>query len=443
MSVRTRLTLWNVGILTLVLLVMGGLLRLRVQAQWERALDAELQRRTRILPRRMPPLSMRPRMRPPMPKIPIFDPAGRSLSGDLTAPDLVALRQALKDGQDRFTDRGVERVLSHPFTLDDGTRLVFQTSESKEPMQRELATLTRELLLLLPIGVLAAALGGLFLTARALQPVRAMTEAANRIEAADLAQRLPVSGKDEFARLTETLNKMLGRLEAAFERQRRFVADASHELKTPLTIVTGAAQLGLTDEAASPQAHKLFVRIDEAAGRMGRLVGGLLELAKGASETAPLPMSPILLQTLFQEVADEAALLHPTGPPVRLSISASMALGNEDALRRLMLNLTDNALRHTPPTGSLLLGAEKEGGKVRLYVCDSGSGIAEEVLPRLGEPFYRPDAARARRDGGTGLGLAICMQLAARHGSALEIRSAPGEGTEVWFYLPVADHGVK
>lgn len=444
MSVRTRLTLWNVGILTLLLLGMGLILRVRVMAQWERALDAELMRRTHWIPPKEHFKPFKPSEKDASAKVPFFYPDGRPIVGDMVPVDPEAIPQALKTRQDIFSTRGVDRVLTHPGEFSDGTGFAFQTSESMTPMLRDVASLTRELLLLLPLGILAAGVGGLFLTARALHPVRAIAEATNSMDATDLSRRLPESGKDEFAQLTQTLNKMLGRLEDAFTRQRRFVADASHELKTPLTIVSGAAQLGLTDDSASPAARQLFGRINDASERMGKLVGGLLELARGNGESGTAHFGPVPLEPLLCAAAEEARLLHPHGASVELQVEPeAMALGDAEALLRLLLNLLDNALRHTPGIGSVVAGAEPIDDEYRLFVRDTGPGIAADVLPRLGEPFYRPDAARTRQDGGSGLGLAICKQIAERHGSTLVIESKPGEGTTVSLWLKQAGHGVE
>jgi signal transduction histidine kinase len=329
--------------------------------------------------------------------------------------------------------RGAKRLYSIPLERH-GRWIAIQESESLEPVRREVRELTRELLTLLPFGLLAAAAGGMFLTSRALRPVEDLRRAAESIEATDLSQRLAVSGKDEFARLTTTFNAMLGRLEEAFERQRRFVGDASHELKTPLTIVQGAAELGRTDPDASEKSKKLFGRVEGAAERMSRLVQNLLLLARSDSGALEPRIEPLNARALLDAVATEASLLRPDAATILVEATESETIsGDRDLLFQLLLNLADNALRHTPAEGGTVTLAALPGG---FSVTDTGVGIAPEHLPHLTERFYRVDSSRARKDGGTGLGLAICDSLARAHGGSLEIQSREGQGTTVRVMLP-------
>ena len=319
MSVRARLTLWNVGILAVLLLLAGGVLSARVRARLESNVDRELERRGSFLkglPRGgafPPPEVFRKRRNGPPPPFPVFDGSGASIVGSARrAADLPALREAMAAGKPLFVTRGGLRVYSVPFEWG-GRRMVFQESEPLEPVRREAAALGRELLTLLPFGLLAAAAGGMFLTSRALRPVEELRRAAQSIEATDLSRRLSVSGKDEFARLAATFDAMLARLEGAFERQRRFVGDAGHELKTPLTIVRGAAELGRTDVEASERSKKLFSRIEGAADRMERLVQSLLLLARAEAGAGALEpqWEPLSTRELLESAAQEAGPLRP------------------------------------------------------------------------------------------------------------------------------------
>ena len=435
MSVRARLTLWNVGILAVLLLLAGSVLRARL----ERGVDQELERRSGFLrnfPRDAgflaPPGMFREGRNRNPPPIPIFDESGASVTGSARrAADVPALHEALAGRRPLFATRGDLRIYSIPFEWG-GRRMVFQEAEPLEPVRREVRELSRELLTLLPFGLLAAAAGGLFLTSRALQPVEDLRRAAESIEATDLSRHLNVSGRDEFARLAHTFNAMLGRLEGAFERQRRFVGDASHELKTPLTIVRGAAELGRTDPEASEKSRKLFTRIEGAAERMGRLVQNLLLLARSDAGALEPSRESLSTRELLDAVAQEARLLRPGGARIVVQADEERIVGDEDLLFPLLLNLADNALRHTPADGTVTLAALPSG----FSVSDTGVGIAPEHLPHLTERFYRVDSSRARKDGGTGLGLAICDSLARAHGGTLEIQSREGHGTTVTLTLP-------
>ena len=311
--------------------------------------------------------------------------------------------------------------------------MVIQEAESLEPVRREVRELTGELLTLLPFGLLAAAAGGMFLTSRALRPVEDLRRAAESIEATDLSQRLAVSGKDEFARLTTTFNAMLGRLEEAFERQRRFVGDASHELKTPLTIVRGAAELGRTDQDASEKSRKLFGRVEGAAERMSRLVQNLLILARSDSGALEPRFEPLDARALLDAVAAEARLLRPDSPPILVEAAAGETIsGDREMLFQLLLNLADNALRHTPPDGTVTLAALPGG----FSVSDTGVGIAPEHLPHLTERFYRVDSSRRARTAARVSALRSVTRSPRAHGGSLEIQSREGQGTTVRVMLP-------
>lgn len=446
MSVRLRLALWNVAVIALALLGLGGLLRARVQSDLVAGVDRELLNRARFVrqipppPRRVWRLSSGPaRLLTPNQSPPFFDPDGRNLITGAHALDRQAVRRSFQQEAPVLTTVGGVRVL----TVGSGSgtdRIAFQTSESLAPVRQQLAQLTRTLWALLPLALGVAALGGLFLTDRALRPVRAVTEAAARIGAADLSRRLPVRGRDEFAGLAATVNGMLARLEDAFGRQRRFVADASHELKTPLTVIRANSSLALSDPELPEEVREPLVDIDRAAARTIRLVQDLLLLARDDAGALPLEREEVPVAELFETVAREARALHPQGAALDAVVEVERARGDRIYLAQLLLNLADNALRHTPADGRVTLRAVPEDGQVRLSVADTGPGIAPEHLPHLAQRFYRADSSRSRKEGGTGLGLAICQSIARAHGGTLAIESAPGQGTRVHLRLPAEAH---
>lgn len=293
------------------------------------------------------------------------------------------------------------------------------------------------LLALLPLSLLVAGMGGLFLTERALRPVHQVTHAAAQLGAEDLSRRLEVNGWDELSELAETFNGMIARLEAAFEQQRRFTADASHELRTPLARIKVSTSMALADEQ-SPAEYRTALRIaDQAADVMERLIQQLLLLARAEAGQLPIARSCLNLGEVLQEavaaVAREGAApvtLHLPPEPIELS-------GDADHLCRVFVNLLDNALRHTPAEGQITLWAGVVGNAAMVQVRDTGEGIPPEHLPHVGEPFYRVDAARARRTGGCGLGLAISQTIVQAHGGQLAIASEVGRGTIVTVTLPL------
>lgn len=427
MSLRARLTLWNVAVLAVLLLLMGAALRARVYARLEAGVDGELARRGRFFPNNW--ASLPPRRG--WPSAPIYGSNGRALRGDQFASDPEGVRLAIAEKNLIFRTVQDRRVYTRWVRTEEGDA-AYQTSESLEPVQAAVNQLTGELLALLPFGLLAAGFGALFLTQRALRPIESFRQAAASIQANDLSRRLTVHGRDELARLATTFNEMLARLETAFERQRQFVADASHELKTPLTTIKAAAEIGCADGSSPERSRHLFSRIGEATERTIGLVQSLLILARSDAGALVANRSAVPVEELFEAVAQEAHLLHPEGAHLVFEPQAESLSADPELLFQLLLNLTDNALRHTPKGGTITIRATPTG----LTVTDTGTGIAPEHLPHLTERFYRVDSARARTDGGTGLGLAICKSIAEAHGGTLELQSTLGQGTRVSLVLP-------
>jgi signal transduction histidine kinase len=272
-----------------------------------------------------------------------------------------------------------------------------------------------------------------------------MSHAAEQIGARDFSRRIPVSGEDEFAELANTLNGLLGRLETTLEQQkrlieqqRRFTADASHELKTPLTVIKGNAGMALSGRLTEDGMRQSIADIDQAAESMSRLVRDLLLLAR--SDAGQLGQNRI--EVLVREVLERAisTTARPGAATIRLHVAdeSLSVVANENELVRVFLNLLANAVRHTPPDGCITVSARRDEDRAIISVADTGAGIAPEHLPHLGERFYRADSARARQDGGTGLGLSICKGILETHGGEMVFESVAGKGTTVTVALPAA-----
>lgn len=387
----------------------------------------------------------------------MFDLKGKSLGpfGPEADPpwDRAAFARAAR-GEELFSTVTVDgerlRVLSVPMQWDGKTFGVAQHSHSLAELDRLLQSQYRTLFLLIPAALLVAGVGGLFLTSRALRPVRKVTQAAAQIGAEDLSRRLEVTGKDELAELAATFNGMIARLEGAFqsredayrrlesayEEQRRFTADASHELRTPLARIKGITSLALFGPRCVDDYHEALTIADQAADVMNRIVQDLLLLARSDAGQLTPRYATFSGKTLLQSAADR--LQGQPGAAIRLELpSEPLELrGDADHLTRLLVNLLENAVRHTPADGEVVLSARREGDQVLLAVSDNGEGIPAEHLPHLCERFYRVDAARTRADGGTGLGLAICQSIVQAHGGTLTIHSRVGLGTTVEVRLP-------
>ena len=331
------------------------------------------------------------------------------------------------------------RVLSMPIERRGRVDRVLQLAYPLDGVLRQIDALTSTLLALVPFGLLAAGLGGAFLTGRALRPVREIAGTAARLGASDLSERLPVSGRDEFSELSSSFNAMLARLEEAFDRQRRFTADASHELRTPLSIIKANTSMALEHPWPEERYREFLAAIDTAAGRQSRIVEELLFLARADAGGLARDVGPVCLIEAIEEAAEATesavAVSRTHQPCIRLeSIDpALMVPGSGSELTRLFTNLLENAVRHTPPEGTVTVSAMVDARSVTVTVTDTGEGIAPEHLPHLnaGERFYRVDAARSAGTGGTGLGLAICRSITEAHGGRMTIESKVGEGTAV------------
>jgi heavy metal sensor kinase len=361
---------------------------------------------------------------------------------DFPLPDRADLEAALAEADQLETVRA-----------PDGTevRLVLQPVKEKGKViaavqvgrsLADIAALLDRLRLLgaacLLLALALAWVGGSFLAARALAPVRQITRAAERVEAHDLSQRLGLDlPDDELGRLAATFDRMIDRLDDAFERQRRFTADASHELRNPLAIIRAQAEAARERAREPDYDRRVFVSIEEESVRLGRLVESLLVLAR-ADEGQALKLVPLDLEELVSEVGEQIApRLHQHQLSLRVDAEETAAVhGDETWLGQLLLNLLDNALRHTPAGGQVTLSLTPAAAGVVISVADTGEGIAAEHLPHLFERFYRVDQARGRSAGGTGLGLAICDWIARAHGGHLTVRSQLGQGTTFNLWLP-------
>ncbi|MBC7805570.1 MAG: HAMP domain-containing histidine kinase [Akkermansiaceae bacterium] len=292
--------------------------------------------------------------------------------------------------------------------------------------------------LLLPLALVAAVIGAV-LTEMALAPIRQLARVVGTIEPTDLSARLPEpGGNDAFDRLAKLMNALLGRLEGAFARQRRFTGAASHELRTPLAVIKSATSLLLENpESLTPLQHRALDRADQSADRANRLVTDLLTLARTENDSLPLRLASLDVAEIVRETISEAKTVHgDTTVPVVCDIAEETVLSTDpDHFRRLLQNLLSNALRHTT-RGQITVAATISPGLFHLTVRDTGEGIAPEALSRLGEPFYRRDVSRAREQGGAGLGLSLCNGIVAALNGTINIESILDQGTIVTVTLP-------
>lgn len=301
----------------------------------------------------------------------------------------------------------------------------------------------RAMLVVAPLIVLAAVGLGSWLSGNAMRPLEGIMDEVEAIsDGRSLHRRVavPLSG-DELARLGVTLNQMLSRLEQSFGSLRRFTADASHELKTPLMVLRAGVERALTHPRTPDEVLPLLDETLEQINQMSEMVDSLLTLARADEGRAPLAVEATDLRDLVAEAGETAGMLgEEAGVTVTMAIPESPVLLDVDRhrIRELLLNLVTNAIKYTPAAGSVTVALESRERDVILLVKDTGIGIAPGDLPHIFERFWRADPARSRTGErpGTGLGLAITKWIAEAHGGTITVQSRPGRGTTFTVVLP-------
>lgn len=289
----------------------------------------------------------------------------------------------------------------------------------------------------LAAGVAAIVLGGL-LAYGLVKPVRALTIAAGAVAAGQFSRRVAAGPNDEIGDLARAFNAMAGSLERAEQARREMTADIAHELRNPIAVLQGSLE-AVVDGVLPPTPENLQPLLEQTQV-LARLVDDLRTVALAEAGHLSLQREPADPAEVAQTaVAQFQAAAEARGIGLTLEAPPGLPAVMLDRQRIIQVlgNLLSNALRHTPPGGSVTCQVSTGDGSVQFAVRDTGAGIPPEALPRIFERFYRADAARARADGGTGLGLTIAKQLVEAHGGRIEARSAPGQGATVLFSLPL------
>lgn len=286
---------------------------------------------------------------------------------------------------------------------------------------------------------LLAAFFSLALAGLLTRPLNALTRAVQRMESGDLSQRVTAANRDELGDLGRAFNSMAVQLESVDRTRREFITNASHELRSPLASVKALAQSLADGDERDPAVYREYLRdIDSEIDRLHRLVDNLLQLARLEEQGAPLKKDHCDVGELVNHVTGLMTTLASTkGVTLENSVSGRPVwLLDRDLIIRVLFNLVDNAIRHTPPGGQVTVEAEAGKTGLLLRVKDTGVGIPAADLPHVFDRFYRVDKARSRATGGTGLGLAIVRQTVTRHGGSIEVKSEPGQGTTFKIKLP-------
>lgn len=351
--------------------------------------------------------------------------------------DPEALDESEEVRRDLYIDDIHLRVVTFPLTVNGRVRGHIQVAASLRTVDAAIDRLMKIMLAGGTVLLLVSLLLGDLMARRALRPIDTITQTAQQITAADdLESRIPYDGPpDEIGQLVQTFNETLQRLERLFKAQRRFVADVSHEMRTPLTTIQGNLDLmrRIGHDAEAMEA------IESEARRMSRLVGDLLLLAKADAGRLTLEKTRVELDTLVLEVYNQAHILSNGAVEVKLgNIDQVQIMGDNDQIKQLLLNLVSNGLKYTPEGGKVTLSLSRDDTHAEIKVSDTGIGIPQEDLPFIFDRFYRVDKARSRAMGGTGLGLSIAKWIVEAHNGELSVESEIGKGSTFTVRLPVA-----
>jgi heavy metal sensor kinase len=456
-SVRGRLTLFYVSILAAALIIVGVLIYILLARALYVRVDETLQAGVGIAMTSLrndlaegqdyddAARSTAAEQASSQQMLAIYDSRGRLLaeSGrdgdlDITLPPLPSipddeelLETVLEsDGDDRH--RLAFRSVSIP-----PSQYIVVVGADLEPMDEELDFLRGTLGYVVPIALVVAGIGGSFLARKSLSPVVAMADRARRIGVENLSERLPVANpRDELGHLAETFNELLGRLEASLIQQRQFMADASHELRTPVTTTRTAATVALQQEHRDEADYRETLRIvEQQAARLSRVVDDMFTLARADAGNYPMRLTPMYLDEVIDDLMRAARVTAATRQvSVEATTIPSAAFsGDEDLIRRMIGNLLDNAVRHTPAGTTVRVDLDGTDDGYAIAVKDQGSGIPPEIRERIFERFFRGDPSRlsgARE--GAGLGLALARWIAKAHGGDVILaRSSPAGSTFV------------
>ncbi len=334
------------------------------------------------------------------------------------------------------------RILATPANLS-GRSYHIQVAAPMDDFQDALDHFKWVLLLLSPLLLLLASVGGYWMSRRALTPVDEIARATQTITSRNLSSRLPVpQSRDELQRLSETLNRMLERLEAAFKRITQFTADASHELRTPVALMRTTAELSLRKPRPEAEYREALTQILRELETTSALIEKLMLLARADSGVEALQFARVDLADNLREACRQGRTLAQAKQisfHEQISEGSVTVEGDAHALQRLFLILIDNAVKYTPAGGLVAVSLTHPDGFAVAEIRDTGIGISEADLPHIFERFYRADKARSREMGGVGLGLSIGRWIAEAHGGTIEVESTVGQGSVFRLRLPISN----
>ncbi len=306
-----------------------------------------------------------------------------------------------------------------------------------EVQMHEISTLS---LIILPIILIAAVLGGYFIAKRMLRPIKQITNAAENISrGGDLKKRIELDrGKDELHQLADSFNNMIARLDESFEAERQFTSDVSHELRTPMSVIMAQCEYTLDDER-TPQEYERALRLIRRQGRkMTKLINDMLDFVRLERRGTNYQIEKLNLSALVNSVCEDMSLIRERGISLEHEVEDEIWVdGNPALLSRLLSNLISNAYRYGKDDGHIKVRLKKSQDEVTLSVSDDGIGISREDKEKIFRRFYQADSSRT--GSGTGLGLSMVKEIASFHGGSMSVESEPGKGSEFTFHLPVKE----
>jgi len=435
-SISARLTLLYTAVFSLILGMFSVSLYLWVREGLEDEAEKELTRRSREVLERLGPELAEPAhaLRPEF---------VQELVHFLESSDcLLEIRRP--DGAVLFSSPGFEgpragfRERTDPLPGGAPRPLTVRLAMSQSAYHRRLHELVLYFTFFCPIAIAVAVLFGYLFAKRAMAPIEKVRQQAELISRSNLSERIPEpSSTGEIRDLVRTSNEMLSRLEGAMLDLENFAADAAHELRTPLATLRAEIETALQETRGPEDYQRVLASVQEEVSKMSRIVTDLFTLAKLDLRQYALQKERIRLGPLLEEARET---LEPLASSRQIEIQKpsgdAQVLGDPVALKRVFMNLVENAVKYNRDGGRVTLRIEQENGTVLVEVRDTGIGIPAEHVPRLFQRFYRVDKARSRDTGGVGLGLAICKSFITSHEGRIEVSSTPGEGTVFTVRLP-------